>query len=46
MGKLKAYGINPADYHEFEMEEIADTLNTYDPPRALMRSLRRALLKY
>ena len=31
--KLKAYGINPADYDEFEMEEIADTLNTYEEKR-------------
>ena len=32
--KLKAYGINPADYDEFEMEEIADTLNTYEENKA------------
>ena len=32
--KLKAYGINPANYDEYELEEIADTLNTYEENKA------------
>ena len=41
--KLKAYGINPADYDEFEMEEIADSLNTYEENKAYADSYRKEL---
>ena len=41
--KLKAYGINPADYDEFEMEEIADTLHTYEENKAYADSYRKEL---
>ena len=41
--KLKAYGINPADYDEFEMEEIADTLNTYEENKAQADSYLKEL---
>nr|DAO58593.1 MAG TPA: hypothetical protein [Caudoviricetes sp.] len=41
--KLKAYGINPADYDEFEMEEITDTLNTYEENKAYADSYRKEL---
>ena len=41
--KLKAYGINPADYDEFELEEIADTLNTYEENKAYADSYRKEL---
>lgn len=41
--KLKAYGINPADYDEYEQEEIADTLNTYEENKASAYSYRKEL---
>ena len=41
--KLKAYGINPADYDEFELEEIADTLNTYEENKAQADSYLKEL---
>ena len=41
--KLKAYGIDPAKYDEYEMEEIADTLNTYEENKAYADSYRKEL---
>ena len=41
--KLKAYGINPANYDEYELEEIADTLNTYEENKAQADSYRKEL---
>ena len=37
------YGINPADCDEFEMKEIADTLNTYEENKAYADSYRKEL---
>ena len=41
--KPKAYGINPADYNEFEQEEIADTLTEYEEHKAYADSYREEL---
>ena len=41
--KLKAYGINPDNYDEYELEEIADTLNTYEENKAYAYSYRKEL---
>ena len=41
--KLKAYGINPDNYDEYELEEIADTLNTYEENKAQADSYRKEL---
>lgn len=41
--KLEAYGINPANYDEYELEEIADTLNTYEENKAYADSYLRKL---
>ena len=41
--KLEAYGINPANYDEYELEEIADTLNTYEENKAQADSYRKEL---
>ena len=41
--KLKAYGIDPAKYDEYEMEEIADTLNNYEENKAYADSYRKEL---
>ena len=38
---MKAYGINPAGYDEYEQEEIADTLNTYEEHKAYADSYRK-----
>ena len=41
--KLKAYGSNPANYDEYEQEEIADPLNTYEENKAYADSYRKEL---
>ena len=41
--KLEAYGIDPANYDEYELEEIADTLNTYEENKAQADSYRKEL---
>lgn len=41
--KLKAYGITPGNYDEYELEEIADTLNTYEENKAYADSYLKEL---
>ena len=41
--KLEAYGINPDNYDEYELEEIADTLNTYEENKAQADSYRKEM---
>ena len=41
--KLEAYGIDLANYDEYELEEIADTLNTYEENKAQADSYRKEL---
>ncbi len=41
--KLEAYGIKPANYDEYELEEIADTLNTYEENKAYADSYLKEL---
>ena len=41
--KLKAYGINLANFDEYELGEIADTLNTYEENKAYADSYRKEL---
>ena len=41
--KLEAYGIDPANYDEYELEEIADTLNTYEENKAYADSYLKEL---
>ena len=43
INKLKAYGINPDNYDEYELEEIVDTLNTYEENKAQADSYRKEL---
>ena len=43
VNKLKAYGINPTEYDEFEQEEITATLTEYEEHKAYADSYRKEL---